>query len=117
MKDRVETIQSRFFGARNIAMDALMDLISDLKRAREAGATDSELVRARDFQRKAQFYLDLVEAENSSGFHAPQEALRILVESADFSRRGQLALRGVKPFEKANLNSHRSKLDRQARLR
>lgn len=117
MKDRVETIQSRFFGARNIAMDALMDLISDLKRAREAGATDSELARARDFQRKAQFYLDLVEAENSSGFHAPQEALRILVESADFSRRGQLALRGVKPFEKANLNSHRSKLDRQARLR
>jgi nitrite reductase (cytochrome c-552) len=44
-------------------------------------------------QRKAQFYLDFVEAENSYGFHAPEEALRILGESIDFARQGQLALR------------------------
>jgi nitrite reductase (cytochrome c-552) len=37
-----------------------------------------------------------VEAENSTGFHAPQEALRILAESIDYSRQGQLAVRGVK---------------------
>jgi nitrite reductase (cytochrome c-552) len=43
--------------------------------------------------RKAQFYLDFVEAENSSGFHAPQEALRILGESINFARQGQLTLR------------------------
>lgn len=104
MKDRVETIQKRFFGARNVAMDALMDLIADLKRAREAGANDSQLAKARDFQRKAQFYLDMVEAENSTGFHAPQEAMRILTESTDFSRRGQIALRGVLPIEKASLS-------------
>ena len=48
---------------------------------------------ARNFQRKAQFYLDFVEAENSTGFHAPQEAARILGESIDFSRKGQNALR------------------------
>ena len=45
---------------------------------------------------KAQFYLDFVEAENSTGFHAPQEAARILGESVDFSRRGQIALRDGK---------------------
>jgi formate-dependent nitrite reductase cytochrome c552 subunit len=39
-----------------------------------------ELAAAQDFQRKAQFYLDFVEAENSTGFHAPQEAARILGE-------------------------------------
>jgi len=46
-----------------------------------------------DFQRKAQFYLDFIEAENFSGFHAPEEALRVLGESINFSRQGQLALR------------------------
>jgi nitrite reductase (cytochrome c-552) len=51
---------------------------------------------AQGFQRKAQFYLDFVEAENSTGFHAPQEASRILGESIDFSRKGQIALRDGK---------------------
>ncbi|MGE0103660.1 MAG: ammonia-forming cytochrome c nitrite reductase subunit c552 [Blastocatellales bacterium] len=95
LKARVETIQERNFKLRNIAMDALMDLIRDLKAAREAGRPDSELAVAQDFQRKAQFYLDFVEAENSTGMHAPQEAARILGESIDFSRKGQNALRGT----------------------
>jgi nitrite reductase (cytochrome c-552) len=95
IKDRVEQIQTRFFNARNMAMDALMDLIQDIKAAQAAGATDAALASARDFQRKAQFYLDFVEAENSTGFHAPQEAMRILAESVDFSRKGQNSLRTI----------------------
>jgi nitrite reductase (cytochrome c-552) len=74
-------------------MDALVELINDIKTARDAGATDSDLGPPRDFQRKAQFYLDFVEAENSMGFHAPQESARILAEAIDFSRQGQVALR------------------------
>jgi nitrite reductase (cytochrome c-552) len=98
LRARVENIQERFFGLRNNAMDALVDLINDLKAARTAGKTDTELAVARDFQRKAQFYLDFVEAENSTGFHAPQEATRILGDSINFSRKGQIALRdGAKP--------------------
>ena len=96
LKARVETIQERTHKLRNVAMDALMDLINDLKAAKAAGKTDSELATAQDFQRKAQFYLDFVEAENSTGFHAPQEAARILGESIDFSRKGQIALRDGK---------------------
>lgn len=95
MKDRVEQIQDRFMQARNVAMDALMDLIKDLKQAREAGANDKEPAAAQDYQRKAQFFLDLVEAENSTGFHAPGESLRVLTQSVDFSRKGQLALRSL----------------------
>ena len=101
LKARVETIQERTFKLRNVAMDALMDLISDLKTAKAAGKTDAELAKAQDFQRKAQFYLDFVEAENSSGFHAPQEAARILGESIDFSRKGQNALRDGKSGARA----------------
>jgi nitrite reductase (cytochrome c-552) len=93
LRARVETIQQRTYKLRNLAMDALMGLIGDLKAAKAAGKADNELARAQDFQRRAQFYLDFVEAENSTGFHAPQEAARILGESIDFSRQGQIVLR------------------------
>ncbi|MBL8222782.1 MAG: ammonia-forming cytochrome c nitrite reductase subunit c552, partial [Bryobacterales bacterium] len=97
IKDRVEQIQDRFWTARNHAMDALMDLITDIKKAKEGGATPQALGKAWDFQRKAQFYLDFVEAENSTGFHAPQESMRVLAESINFSRQGQVAARELKP--------------------
>lgn len=93
MPARAEAIQERTQHMRNLAVDALMNLISDLKSTRSPNAAPTPLVTAQDFQRKAQFYLDFVEAENSSGFHAPEEALRILGESINFSRKGQLELR------------------------
>ncbi len=93
LRQRIFTDQDRTFAMRNRAMDALMALIADVKAARAAGKNDADLAPARDFQRKAQFRLDFVEAENSMGFHAPQEAVRILGESIDFSRQGQIAVR------------------------
>ena len=93
LRARAQTIQDRTLALRNRAMDALIALIGDLKSAAAAGRRDAELGPARAFQRKAQFYLDFVEAENSMGFHAPQEAARILAESIDFARQGQLTLR------------------------
>jgi nitrite reductase (cytochrome c-552) len=93
LKARVETIQERTHRLRNLAMDALIDLINDIKAARSSGRSEGELAPAQSFQRRAQFYLDFVEAENSTGFHAPQEAARILGESINFSRQGQIALR------------------------
>ena len=95
LKARVETIQERVFGLRNRAMEAVVALINDLKDARAKGRPDAELELPRRLQRRAQFMLDFVEAENSTGFHAPQEAERILAESIDYARQGQLALRGV----------------------
>ncbi|HET9529403.1 MAG TPA: ammonia-forming cytochrome c nitrite reductase subunit c552 [Blastocatellia bacterium] len=96
LRSRVETNQTRVYGLRNMAMDALVELINDIKTAREAGRGDAELAKARDFHRRAQFFLDFVEAENSTGFHAPQEAARILAESINYSRKGQIALRDQK---------------------
>jgi nitrite reductase (cytochrome c-552) len=93
LKRRIETEQDRFFKQRNIAMDALVGLIGDIEKAKAAGRTDAELEAARYLQRRAQFYLDFVEAENSTGFHAPQEALRILGDSVNYARQGQLVLR------------------------
>jgi nitrite reductase (cytochrome c-552) len=95
LKDRVETIQTRHFQLRNRAMDAVVALIGELEEAKAKGKTDAELGKAQGLQRKAQFYLDFVEAENSTGFHAPQEAARILGESIDLARQGQLEVRAV----------------------
>jgi nitrite reductase (cytochrome c-552) len=96
LRARVERIQERTFELRNVAMDALVDLVADLRGARDAGRSDADLAAARDFQRRAQFLVDFVEAENSTGFHAPQEAARILGLSIDYSRKGQIAVRDLR---------------------
>jgi nitrite reductase (cytochrome c-552) len=43
-----------------------------------------------ELQRAAQWRLDFVAAENSMGFHAPQEMARILGESIDLSRQAEV---------------------------
>jgi nitrite reductase (cytochrome c-552) len=93
LRDRVESIQARTLDLRNLAMDALVALIADLKAARAAGAPDSTMAAARALQRRGQFQLDFVEAENSLGFHAPQEAAGILASAINDLRLGQLAVR------------------------
>jgi nitrite reductase (cytochrome c-552) len=98
---RAETIQRRTVDLRNKAMDALMALIADIEAAKAAGASDAQLAEARASQRRGQFYLDFVESENSNGFHAPQEATRILGEAIDLFRKGQVSLRPL-PAAKAS---------------
>jgi len=93
LKDRVEQIQDRTYQLRNIALDALMDLLAEIETAAKADSTSPAVAEARNWQRKAQFYADFVEAENSMGFHAPGEAGRILGLSIDATRKGQMALR------------------------
>jgi len=93
LKARAETIQERTFHLRNMALDALIALIDDIRDAAAAGAADDVLAEARAWQRRAQFMADFVEAENSMGFHADAEAARICAESIDFSRKGQMVLR------------------------
>ncbi len=94
LRNRVFTIQDRTYQVRNLAMEALVGLIGDIKAAKARGLTDDQLATPRDEQRQAQFLLDFIEAENSMGFHAPQEAMRVLAMSIDHTRKGQLALRG-----------------------
>lgn len=92
---RAETLQTRTFEMRNRAMDALMDLIAGIEAAREAGISDEQLAGAWEAQRQAQFYIDFVESENSMGFHAPQESVRVLGDAIDVARKGQMALHAV----------------------
>ncbi len=94
---RVEDIQDRFFDLRNTALDALVDLINDIKTEKAKGAPDGQLAAARAYQRKGQFMIDFVMSENSMGFHAPQEATRILGDAINLCRLGQVILHGGPP--------------------
>jgi len=94
LKARAEDIQDRFFMLRNTALDALVDLINDIKTAKQSGATDAQLAAARDYHRRGQFMIDFVMSENSMGFHAPQEAMRVLGDAINLCRLGQLSLHG-----------------------
>lgn len=90
---RAETIQERNYEMRNMAMDALMELIDAIKAAQAAGLDEARLNTARDCQRRATFLIDFVEAENSMGFHAPQEAARVFFKAMDHLRHGMAALK------------------------
>jgi nitrite reductase (cytochrome c-552) len=57
--------------------------------ARAAGATPQQLESLYKLQRQAQWRLDFISSENSMGFHADQEAARILGESIDYARQAQ----------------------------
>ncbi len=89
---RVTTIQDTTKALLDRAEKAVHDLIKAIAAAQSAGVSEDKLAAARALQRSAQFRLDYVSAENSMGFHAPQEAARILAESADMARQGMLAL-------------------------
>ena len=87
---RVDSIQEKNFDLLQRGGAALMDLLDAVKAAKASGATAEQLKPALELQRKAQWRLDYIAAENSMGFHAPQEAARILAEAADYARQGQV---------------------------
>jgi nitrite reductase (cytochrome c-552) len=94
LRERVHIIQDRTYEIRNTAIDATLQLASAIGRVSQQDSTSPYLASARDYQRRAQFLTDFIEAENSMGFHAPQEALRILARAINYARIGHGALRG-----------------------
>ena len=91
IKSRVDVIQTRTHDMMQRSANSLMAMLDAIKAARAAGANDSQLADALKFQRSAQWRVDFISSENSMGFHAPQEAVRILGEAIDFSRQGEIS--------------------------
>jgi nitrite reductase (cytochrome c-552) len=75
-------------------------MLDAVREAQAGGASHEQLEPILALQRKAMWRLDYISSENSRGFHAPQEAARILGESIDYSRQAQagaLRLRVTEP--------------------
>jgi nitrite reductase (cytochrome c-552) len=91
IKGRVDAIQSRNFELMQRGGTAITALIDAIVAAKGAGASEAQLQTALELQRKAQWRLDFIAAENSMGFHAPQEAAMVLGEAIDYARQGEIA--------------------------
>jgi nitrite reductase (cytochrome c-552) len=88
---RVNTIQEQVAGVKQNTEDALIDAINAIKLAAGNPNADQELLtQARDLHRRAQFMWDFVSAENSTGFHNPEYALKILADATNLARQAQM---------------------------
>jgi nitrite reductase (cytochrome c-552) len=96
IKARTEEIQSRNKALMDRAEDALLDLLDVLKAAKQGSVDGRAMKEALGLQRKAQWRVDFINAENSMGFHAPQESARILGEAIDYARQGQAKVLSIK---------------------
>jgi nitrite reductase (cytochrome c-552) len=96
IKSRAEAIQSRNKQLMNRAEDALLDLQDLLKTAKQSGADAKPMKEAQALHRKALWRVDFINSENSLGFHASQEAARVLAEAIDYARLGQVQVLGSK---------------------
>jgi len=90
LKSRALAIQDRTKSMMTRAEVALVEMLEAIKSAKSNGLEGDALTKAQRLHRQAQWRLDFVAAENSMGFHAPQEAARILAESIDLARQAQV---------------------------
>jgi nitrite reductase (cytochrome c-552) len=91
IKSRVDVIQDRNYQLLQRGGKALMDQLDAVVAAKKRGVSEEQIKPALELQRQAQWRLDFIAAENSMGFHAPQEAAKVLAEAIDLARQGELA--------------------------
>lgn len=124
LKAQVLDIQNSVAHDQRTAEYAIVSLIMDTKKLRDElgnmekfqsdGKADAkkiseELKEVLELHRKAQMRADFVNAENSTGFHNPREASRMLLQAVDMARMGQTKLveiaaaNGIKDFKTSNL--------------
>lgn len=88
VRDRQEKVMS----LRHIAERTIATAHIEAKAAWDAGATEAEMKNALTAIRHAQWRWDYVAASNGVGFHAPQEAARILATSIDKAQEARLEI-------------------------
>ncbi|MDR7522644.1 MAG: ammonia-forming cytochrome c nitrite reductase subunit c552 [Armatimonadota bacterium] len=98
LRSRVLEAQGRTFQLLGQGERAIIDAIAAIEQAMREGVADEALAGARALHRKAQARWDFISAENSMGFHSPQEAVRILGDAIDIARQAEIAaLRAPRP--------------------
>ena len=88
---RVNEIQEQVATTKEATEDAIIDAINAIKAAAASPEADATLLdEARKLHREAQFMWDIVSAENSTGFHNPEYALKLLADSTNLARQAQM---------------------------
>lgn len=109
LRQRVQLVQERIAVQLKETEGAILALMDDIvaaklllekARANAKPVADQEFIAdvdkllyaARQAHRRASMRWDFVASENSTGFHSPQEAARVLSSASHIARSGQLAL-------------------------
>lgn len=88
---RVKIIQDIVYETMIDAEDAILGAVDAIAAAAGASGVDEDvLAEARWLHREAQLRWDFIAAENSMGFHNPEEALRILADAINLAYQSQL---------------------------
>lgn len=88
---RVAIIQKQVNDTMLATEDAILEAIDAIKTALAETGSDAALIaEAQTLHRSAQLRWDFIAAENSMGFHNPEEALRILASATDLARQAQI---------------------------
>lgn len=94
LAERIATIQDKNQALMKRAASAMTDMLDAILEAKVSGIEEADLKEIYKLQRKSMWRFDYISSENSRGFHADQEAARILGESIDYSRQAEsMALR------------------------
>ena len=103
--ERVKTIQNQVWKTMSDSEDAIVAAITAIKTAADKPGVNEEMLKeARQLHREAQMRWDLIAAENSMGFHNPQEALRVLASATNLARQAQLkAVEATQGSSQANI--------------
>jgi nitrite reductase (cytochrome c-552) len=88
---RVAEIQRQVRETMDASEDAIVAAIGAIEAAAATPDVNADLLaEARNLHRESQLRWDFIAAENSMGFHNPEEVLRILAASIDLARQAQL---------------------------
>ncbi|CVK21434.1 ammonia-forming cytochrome c nitrite reductase subunit c552 [Sporomusa sphaeroides] len=102
LQERVKTIQDQTFELQHMAGQNIVKAHQAIQAAAaQPGADQAGLAKARELVRKAQFYWDLLAAENSMGFHNPSQALNTLGQANELAHQAIEAANtaaGIKMF-------------------
>ena len=91
LRGRVLEIQDRTYHLMQKSEKAIIAALDAIREALGKGASAAALDSARDLHRRASLRWDFISAENSMGFHSPQESVRILGDAVDLARQAQIA--------------------------
>ncbi len=95
LRARILNIQNNTAQLLRLSEDALLEAMDAIVVAQEAGVSDEALAEARTLHRRSQLRWDFISSENSTGFHSPQEAARVLAMSIDLAHRAQISAMGA----------------------
>lgn len=90
LQGRILTIQNRTADLLKTTEEAILSAADAIVAAKEAGATDEQLAAIYLLHRRSQMRWDFIASENSTGFHSPQEAARVLANSIDLAYQAHL---------------------------